>query len=229
MSPAGDAASLNSHPGDESSQISDTSDTSDASSSGYRPVPRKRTFLSRRPSNSDPGSDAPASPVSVIPAPRQRRQVVQEGSLSPDDQNQQQHDEDADEPVLSESKHGGTPSLRASRSVWRDLKEGFDDSVAHRRGRFSSHAEVGSGADGAVKGRREEAEDDSPGERAALRSDAWPSSSVRDSDGGGGSAGQAARPDELSLPQSSAGEFSPSRSSLLFTSYSVTPVCFSIR
>lgn len=128
--------------------------------------------------------------------------MAQELSPPPGVQNQQQHREDEDQPVYSESKHGGTPSLKGSRSVCRCSEGGFwYDFVAHRRGRFSSHAEA------AAKGRREEPEDKSLGERAALRSDALQSSSVRDSDRGGDSVGRAARPDELSLPQSSAGEF----------------------
>lgn len=115
-SPPDDTASLNSHPGDDSSQASETSDTSEASSPGFRPVPRKRTFLCRHPLNSDSGSDAPASPASVVPAPRQSRQVAQEDAVSAADENPQQGLKDEDQPVFSESKHGGTLSLKGDRS-----------------------------------------------------------------------------------------------------------------
>lgn len=110
--PADDAASLDSHAGDDSSQASETSDTSEASSLGFRPVPRKRTFLSRH-----PGPDTPADPASVVPSPRPRRQVVQEDAASPADENAQQPLSDEDQPAVSESKHRGTPLLKKGRSV----------------------------------------------------------------------------------------------------------------
>lgn len=59
----------------------------------------------------------------------------------------------------------------------------------------------------ALEERREEPRDECLGERAALHSDVLRGSSIQDSVGGGDSAGPAARPDELSLPQSTAGEF----------------------
>lgn len=115
--PADDAASLNSHPGDDSSQASETSDTSEASTPEFRPVPRKRTFLSRHLLDSDPGSDTPASPASVVPAPRRRPQVVQKDAVSPADENPQQPLNDEDQPAFSENKYGGTPYLKGDMSV----------------------------------------------------------------------------------------------------------------
>lgn len=109
--PADEAASLNSHPGEDSSQASETSDTSGASSLGLRPVPRKRTFLSRQPLNSDPESDAPAGPAYVVPAPRLRRQGLQEDTDSP------QQPLSDDQAVFSANKYGGTASLKEDRSV----------------------------------------------------------------------------------------------------------------
>lgn len=55
--------------------------------------------------------------------------------------------------------------------------------------------------------RREEPRDECLGERAALRSDVLRGSSNQDSVGGEDSLGPAGRPDELSLPQSTTGEF----------------------
>lgn len=59
----------------------------------------------------------------------------------------------------------------------------------------------------ALEERREEPRDESLGECVALRSDVLRCSSLQDTVGGGDSVGPAARPDELSLPQSTAGEF----------------------
>lgn len=115
--PADKAASLDSHPGDDSSQASETSDTSEASSLGCRPVPRKRTILSKGLLNSDPGSETPDSPASAVPAPRQQHQVVQEDAASPAKENPQQPLNDEDQPVFSENKYGGTPPLKGDRSV----------------------------------------------------------------------------------------------------------------
>lgn len=114
---ADDAASLNSHPEDDSSQASETSDTSEASAPGFRPVPRKRTFLSRPLLNSDPGWDAPAGTASVVPAPRRRNQVVQEDALFLAQETPLQLWNEDDQPVFSENKYRETPSLKGARSV----------------------------------------------------------------------------------------------------------------
>lgn len=76
--------------------------------------------------------------------------------------------------------------------------------------------------------RREEPRAECLGERTALRSDVLRSSSIQDSVGGGDSAGPAARPDELSLPQSTTGEFRIEERILLLT-FVVTSVKFSLK
>lgn len=58
---------------------------SEGSSVGFRPVPKKRTFLSRRTSsqsetNGQLGPDAPVKPAGVVPAPRHSLQRVPSGS-----------------------------------------------------------------------------------------------------------------------------------------------------
>lgn len=78
----------------------------------------------------------------------------------------------------------------------------------------------------ALEERREEPRDESLGERAALRSDVLRSSSIQDPVGGGGdSVGPAARPDELSLPKSTAGEF-PTGERIFTLTFVVTSVKF---
>lgn len=65
-------------PGEESSLTSGGSITSETSSLGFRPVPKKRTFLSRHTSSvseiSGRGSDTPGGSVSGVPAPRRAAQ-----------------------------------------------------------------------------------------------------------------------------------------------------------
>lgn len=67
-----------SHPGEETSQTSGGSITSESSSAGLRPVPKKRTFLSRHTSSvsevSGQGLDAQAGLGTVVPAPRRSLQ-----------------------------------------------------------------------------------------------------------------------------------------------------------
>lgn len=106
---------LESHPEEDSSQTSETSSTSEASSPELRPVPRKRTFVSRPPSSSD--RDARPGPASVVPTPRQRWQAVQEDAASRPQENPQRALNDGDQPAFSENKYGGTPYLKRDRSV----------------------------------------------------------------------------------------------------------------
>ncbi|XP_074536579.1 uncharacterized protein sytl2b [Halichoeres trimaculatus] len=72
----------------ESSQTSGDSVTSEGSSVGFRPVPKKRTFLSRHPKteNNGPVRDTQDRPVGIVPAPRLS---LQRGSSSSSDQSNQ--------------------------------------------------------------------------------------------------------------------------------------------
>ncbi|KAM7399182.1 hypothetical protein PAMP_018469 [Pampus punctatissimus] len=70
------------HPAGETSLTSRGSSTSEGSSVGFRPVPKKRTFLSRRtcnPSESN-GSDLQVASTGVVPAPRRSLQRGSSGS-----------------------------------------------------------------------------------------------------------------------------------------------------
>ncbi|XP_029027963.1 synaptotagmin-like protein 2 isoform X2 [Betta splendens] len=66
----------------ELAQTSGGSLTSEGSSAGFRPVPKKRTFLPRRSHSetSDPGFDAQVRPEGVVPAPRTSLQRGSSGS-----------------------------------------------------------------------------------------------------------------------------------------------------
>ncbi|XP_015228619.1 PREDICTED: synaptotagmin-like protein 2 isoform X1 [Cyprinodon variegatus] len=66
-------------PAGGSSQTSAGSITSESSSTGFRPIPKKRTFLSRRSSSqlqssNQQGLNAQVRPAGIVPAPRWRRQ-----------------------------------------------------------------------------------------------------------------------------------------------------------
>ncbi|RVE64977.1 hypothetical protein OJAV_G00131110 [Oryzias javanicus] len=92
---------LKSHSAGESTRTSGGSITSEGSSMGFRPVPKKRTFLSRR-TNSQVDSNgqaiAPARPVGIVPAPRRRRQ---RGSSESSEQPNRTADENLPQPLSS--------------------------------------------------------------------------------------------------------------------------------
>ncbi|XP_038550040.1 synaptotagmin-like protein 2 isoform X1 [Micropterus salmoides] len=75
---------LKSHPAGEASRTSGGSVTSEGSSVGFRPVPKKRTFLSRRTSSQSEsnslGSDTQVGSAGVFPAPRRSLQQGSSGS-----------------------------------------------------------------------------------------------------------------------------------------------------
>uniref|UniRef100_A0A8C4H1S0 Synaptotagmin-like 2b n=1 Tax=Dicentrarchus labrax TaxID=13489 RepID=A0A8C4H1S0_DICLA len=75
---------LKSHPAGDACQTSGGSITSEGSSVGFRPVPKKRTFLSRRTSTQSDsnglGLDAQVGSAAVVPAPRPSLQRGSSGS-----------------------------------------------------------------------------------------------------------------------------------------------------
>lgn len=84
MFPSEPLSPLKSHPAGEASQTSGGSVTSEGSSVGFRPVPKKRTFLSRRSSSQTEsnglGSDTQVGSAGVVPAPRRSLQRGSSGS-----------------------------------------------------------------------------------------------------------------------------------------------------
>lgn len=82
--PSAPISPLKSHPAGEASQTSGGSVTSEGSSLGFRPVPKKRTFLSRRSSSQTEsnglGLDAQVGSAGVVPAPRRSLQRGSSGS-----------------------------------------------------------------------------------------------------------------------------------------------------
>lgn len=70
------------HPAGETNQTSGGSITSEGSSVGFRPVPKKRTFLSRRACSQSEsnGSDSQVGSIGIVPAPRRSLQRGSSGS-----------------------------------------------------------------------------------------------------------------------------------------------------
>ncbi|XP_028275203.1 synaptotagmin-like protein 2 isoform X2 [Parambassis ranga] len=88
------ASSLKNPPAGEAAQTSG-SITSEGSSVGFRPVPKKRTFLSRRKSSQSEinglGLDAHVGPAEIVPAPRRS---LQRGSSSSSNQSGLKHQDE---------------------------------------------------------------------------------------------------------------------------------------
>lgn len=98
----------------ESSQTSGDSVTSEGSSVGFRPVPKKRTFLSRHPKteNNGPVSDTQVGPAGIVPAPR--RSLQRGSSGSSDHSNQKTTDETTPKSALP---HQEPQAAHPSKSV----------------------------------------------------------------------------------------------------------------
>lgn len=79
--PSEPISTLKNHPAGEASQTSGGSVISESSSVGFKPVPKKRTFLSRRASgqseSNNLGLDAQVGSAGIVPAPRRS---IQRGS-----------------------------------------------------------------------------------------------------------------------------------------------------
>lgn len=109
--PSDPISSPKSHSAGESTRTLGSSITSEGSSMGFRPVPKKRTFLSRR-TNSQLESNgqvvAPVRPVGIVPAPRQRRQ---RGSNESSEQQSRTAEENLPQPLCSVPQVVSTSTL----------------------------------------------------------------------------------------------------------------------
>lgn len=125
-----------SHPGGETSQISGGSITSESSSAGLRPVPKKRTFLSRHTSSvsesSGQGLDAQAGLVTVVPAPRRS---LQRGSSVSSGQSYVGQDEMSQKSLVSQSAQPSKSPDETSQQTLSDVCEVLTNSILEREGR----------------------------------------------------------------------------------------------
>lgn len=237
---------LKSQPGGEASQTSGGSVTSDASSAGLRPVPKKRTFLSRHASSlsesSGLGLDAQAGSVAVVPALRRSLQrgssvsssqsylgqdeIPQKSLVSQSAQPFKSPDETSQQPLSdvcqvsynsSLEREGRPPSLTRDRSV-DDLSNNSHPKVlinlshpstaTHSMHNFrpAMNSRSDASTDKSIPQKSSERYDETQRERAELNTVILHTGSIQDSDREDG-VGTAMRQEELSLPQSTVGEF----------------------
>uniref|UniRef100_A0A3B4TD96 Synaptotagmin-like protein 2 n=1 Tax=Seriola dumerili TaxID=41447 RepID=A0A3B4TD96_SERDU len=210
---------LKNHPAGDASQTSGGSITSEGSSVGFKPVPKKRTFLSRRRSSHTEtnglGLDAQVGPAGIIPAPRRSIQRGSSGSstqscLKSQDEMPQKSaalvskqasqpaqpssctDETSQQPLSAVSHVSSNSSLEKERnppSITRDR------SVTYIRGDVSTERETPQKSD--------ERDDQTQREHAGANAVVLHTSSIQDSGREhSSSVGTATRQEELSLTQS---------------------------
>ncbi|XP_070685533.1 uncharacterized protein sytl2b [Pempheris klunzingeri] len=202
---------LRSHPTGEASQTSGGSITSEGSSVGFRPVPKKRTFLSRRSSSqtesNGPGLDAQVGSAGVVPAPRRSLQQRSSGSST------QGQDEMPEKSVTSQSAPPSKSVEENSQQPLCDVSQVLSNSSLERernppssitRDRPATYTRSDASTDRQIPQRSDEDDgDQTQRDHAAVNAVILHTGSIQDSDrGNNSSAGTAMRQEELSLPQS---------------------------
>ncbi|XP_027900534.1 synaptotagmin-like protein 2 isoform X2 [Xiphophorus couchianus] len=192
-------------PAGESSQTSGGSITSESSSTGFRPVPKKRTFLPRR--GSQQGLNAPARPAAIVPAPRRSHQLGSSGSSN--QSGLKITDETPQESVYAPVTGSAPTSTAADKSSLQPLSavsqvssnsslEIDKNSASTTRERPAAHSGTDVSADRETPQQWVEARDDRR-ECATLNNLKLPSDKVQDRDTSS-SVGTAGRQEEMSLP-----------------------------
>ncbi|XP_054901496.1 synaptotagmin-like protein 2 isoform X2 [Poeciliopsis prolifica] len=196
---------LKNAPAGESSQTSGGSITSESSSIGFRPVPKKRTFLPRR--GSQQGLNAPARPAAIVPAPRRSRQLGSSGSSNRSSLKitGETPPESVYVPVTgcapttkAADKSSLQPLSAVSQVSSNSSLEMDKNSASITRERPAAHSRTDASATRETPQRWVEAGDDQR-ERATLNIFNLPSHKVQDRDTSS-SVGTAGRQDEMSLP-----------------------------
>ncbi|XP_007554471.2 synaptotagmin-like protein 2 isoform X4 [Poecilia formosa] len=196
---------LKNAPAGESSQTSGGSVTSESSSTGFRPVPKKRTFLPRR--GSQQGLNAAARPAAIVPAPRRSRQLGSSGSSN--QSGLKITDETPQENVYVPVTGSAPTSKAADKSSLQPLSavsqvsshsslETDKNAASITRERPAAHSWADVSADRETTQQWVEARDDQR-ERATLNIFNLPSNKVQDRDTSS-SVGTAGRQEEMSLP-----------------------------
>ncbi|KAM4742841.1 uncharacterized protein sytl2b isoform 2-T4 [Anableps anableps] len=199
-------------PAGESSQTSGGSVTSDSSSAGFRPVPKKRTFLSRRSSSqlqnsNQQGLNAEVRPVGIVPAPRRSRQLGSSGSSN--QSGLKITDETPQESVYIQVMDSAQTSKAADKNFLQPLNAAsqvssnssveIDKNIASiTTQRSASYAKTDVTGERQTAQQWVEAQDDRR-DRAALNVFNLPSNKVQDKDTSS-SVGTAGRQEEMSLP-----------------------------
>nr|XP_046245344.1 synaptotagmin-like protein 2 isoform X2 [Scatophagus argus] len=204
---------LKSYPSREASQTSGGSVTSEASSAGFRPVPKKRTFLSRcTSSNSESNSvalDTQVGLAGVVPAPRRSLQRGSSGSSN------QSYLKDQDE-LPQKSGVSSRVSLIKSAQSSTSIDENFQqklplssnsslererDPSSLARDRPATSTRSDASTDREIPQKSDERNVEKQRERAALNTVILHTGSTEDPDREN-CVGSAMRQEQLSLPQS---------------------------
>ncbi|XP_059187166.1 uncharacterized protein LOC131969951 [Centropristis striata] len=206
---------LKSHPA-EASQTPGGSITSESSSLGFRPVPKKRTFLSRRTSRQSESSSLLSDPqgesAEVVPAPRQS---LQRGSS---ESSNQSNLKDQDEKPKSVASNQQSPPAQPSRALdensqqpLREVSQVSSNSSLERerpppsitRDRPATNTRSDVSADREMPLKSDERDDRTQREHAAMNAVVLHPGSIQSSGrGNNSSVGTTMRQGELSLPQS---------------------------
>ncbi|XP_014889157.1 synaptotagmin-like protein 2 isoform X2 [Poecilia latipinna] len=196
---------LKNAPAGESSQTSGGSVTSESSSTGFRPVPKKRTFLPRR--GSQQGLKAAVRPAAIVPAPRRSHQLGSSGSSN--QSGLKITDETPQQSVYVPVTGSAPTSKTADKSSLQPLSavsqvsshsslETDKNAASITRERPAAHSWADVSADRETTQQWVEARDDQR-ERATLNIFNLPSNKVQDRDTSS-SVGTAGRQEEMSLP-----------------------------
>ncbi|XP_008287023.1 synaptotagmin-like protein 1 [Stegastes partitus] len=200
---------LKNPPAGETSQTSGGSVTSEGSSVGFRPVPKKRTFLSRRnqTESNGLGSDAQVGSAGIVPAPRSNLQrgssgssnqsclksqeeVPQKSAVTVSNQESQSAEEDSLQPPCD------VPQVFPNSSMERERKP---PSITRDR----PYVRTDESTEKLQK--REEQDDQTQRHNAALNLVAQNTNKIQDKESNR-HVGTAMRQEEPSLPQSTVGE-----------------------
>ncbi|CAB1417616.1 unnamed protein product, partial [Pleuronectes platessa] len=125
-----------SRPGDEASQTSGGSIISESSSAGFKPVPKKRTFLSRRSSSqlesTGPGVDAQGAFSGIVPAPRRSLQRGSSGSSNQSYRNQEEMPQRSAVSVFNQVSQPSSSADETSQQPLSDVSQVFSNSSLDR-------------------------------------------------------------------------------------------------
>ncbi|XP_039986035.1 synaptotagmin-like protein 2 isoform X3 [Xiphias gladius] len=200
------------HPAGEASQTSGGSVTSVGSSVHFRPVPKKRTFLSRRPcslsESNGLGLDAEVGSAGIVPAPRRS---LQRGSSGSSNQSCQKSQDEMPQKSASQPAQPSSAADETSQQPLCDVSQVSSNSSLERernppfitRDRPATNIRGDVPTEGETPQKNDERDDQTQREHAGAHTVILHTSSVQASDReNSSSVGTATRQEELSLTQS---------------------------
>ncbi|KAM7412937.1 hypothetical protein PAMA_020364 [Pampus argenteus] len=215
------------HPAGETSLTSGGSGTSEGSSVGFKPVPKKRTFLSRRtcnPSESN-GSDLQVASVGVVPAPRRSLQRGSSGSSNQSyPKGQDEVPQKSAAAVSNQVPQSANPSISADENS-QQPQILFNPSLERDKNppsiiidRPAMYTRDDASVDREIPQKSEDRGEQTQSEHTAGNAVTLPTDSIQDSDIeiDSSSVGTAIRQEELSLIQSTVGKAPPVSYDLIF-------------